>query len=630
MDSRPKHSSSGTPTSGITLATQSGRSPANQFSLTYGHASTGGPVRSEQGFGDSRGGCTERRENISKRRREGRNFVFGAAFLAAALFLLAATCVWNTTSLFHSNNGVNLHRILEGNGDDAMNDDSADNNDDAQNEEGQGNDDAQAASDDAANDDAYSKNDHEHDHDDTPIYVVDDLIDDFYAFQEDPGPPTLLPITANKVAGLMLAAMGATLAAGGGIGGGGIFVPVYIVVMQLPIHLAIPLSAVTVMGGAMASTLVNFYRRHPIADRPIIDWDIILVMQPLILMGALIGTLLHRVLSEQILVVMLVLFLTITARAMLTKARKMYDAETKYIAKLETAQSYIWVKREERLEQISENMTVETPLPDRYALEKQRILISNPDCQTLRSDLLEQEKVNPREKIVAIIIMFLVLIFLNVMVGGGGFVSPWGIRCGGIAFWVVHVIIAACLVACAWSAQIYLVNRHEIKELVNFDFVHGDIRWDARSSVIYPLFFCSAGLCAGLFGIGGGMVTVPLLLAMGVHPAVTTATSSCMTFFTSASATTAYVIYGLVMYDYAAVCLVIGFSAALFGQMLMARARSAPGGNFERNSLIAFSIGGVILLSAFLMTILYVLMIVSFDDDGNTGGICEGYARVAS
>ena len=358
------------------------------------------------------------------------------------VFILAA----RTTFSHHktnANNGVTFLRFLEDeaaeNGDDAVNDDVADDNDDADEQEDEDNND-----DDAANEDD-DEEENEQDHDDAPIYVDDDYVDDFYAFQEDEGPPTLFPITVNEVVGYWLAAMGATLAAGGGIGGGGIFVPVYIVVMQLPLHIAIPLSAVTVMGGAAASTFVNIRRRHPIADRPIIDWDIILVMQPLILMGALIGTLLHRVLSEQILVVMLVLFLTITARAMLTKARKMYDAETKYIAKLETAQSHIWVKREERLEQISENMTVETPLPDKRALEKQRILISNPDFQTLRSDLLEQEKVNPREKIIAIIIMFSVLIFLNIMVGGGGYVSPWGIRCGGIAFWVVHVIIGAVL-----------------------------------------------------------------------------------------------------------------------------------------------------------------------------------------
>lgn len=364
---------------------------------------------------------TASNECCTRRRRRA---VFFAALVGG--FLLAAALVHyskNTSSVVPNEEQTTLYRVLDENGDDLYNDDAVDDNvdnDDASNEdeeEDEENDEEdENNNDDAANDDAANDDQPQEDHDDTPIYVDDDYIDDFYAFQEDPGPPTLLPITANDVFGLMLAAMGATLAAGGGIGGGGIFVPVYIIVMQLPPRIAIPLSAITVMGGALASTLVNIRRRHPIADRPIIDWDIMLVMQPLILMGALIGTLLHRVLSEQILVVMLVLFLTIAARAMLTKARKMYVAETKYIAKLETAQSHIWVKREPKLEQISENMTVETPLPDRAAMEKQRILISNPDFMTLRSDLLAEEKVNPREKILAILAIFAVLLFLDVMV----------------------------------------------------------------------------------------------------------------------------------------------------------------------------------------------------------------------
>jgi len=280
--------------------------------------------------------CNEDNVNVFKEggARKRRRFVFGAA-----VFLLAAVAFYFGES-FHTNHGVNVavnalydNRVLE-DGDDNQNDDMADDamNDDAASNDEADNDDAGADNDDAANNDE-AEQDEQGEHDDTPIYVDDDYIDDFYAFEEEPGPPTLLPITAPIVVALLLAAMGATLAAGGGIGGGGIFVPVYIMVMQLPPRLAIPLSAVTVMGGAMASTLVNFRRRHPIADRPIIDWDIMLVMQPLILTGALIGTLLHRVLSEQILVVMLVVFLTITARAMLTKARKMYDAETKYIVR---------------------------------------------------------------------------------------------------------------------------------------------------------------------------------------------------------------------------------------------------------------------------------------------------------
>ena len=107
-----------------------------------------------------------------------------------------------------------------------------------------------------------------------------------------------------------------------------------------------------------------------------------------------------------------------------------------------------------------------------------------------------------------------------------------------------------------------------------------------------------------------------------------------MTLFTSISATTSYVIFGLLMWDYAVVCFAIGFCACMFGQRIMYHAKNAGGlrkiQNFERNSVIAYSIGIFILLSALLMTVLYVLTIVSFDDDGDSGGICEGYARVSA
>ena len=107
------------------------------------------------------------------------------------------------------------------------------------------------------------------------------------------------------------------------------------------------------------------------------------------------------------------------------------------------------------------------------------------------------------------------------------------------------------------------------------------------------------------------------MLAMGVHPAVSSASSACMILFTSFTATTSYVVFGLLLPDYAAVCLVVGFLATFAGQLgltyLMKRA--------QRNSYIAFSIGGVVLLSAFLMTIQSLLSMAS-GEKHHSGGIC--------
>lgn len=77
----------------------------------------------------------------------------------------------------------------------------------------------------------------------------------------------LIPLKPSDLWGFTLASLGLILASGGGIGGGGMLVPIYILVLGfLPKH-AIPLSNISVFGGAIANTWINVGRRHPRADR---------------------------------------------------------------------------------------------------------------------------------------------------------------------------------------------------------------------------------------------------------------------------------------------------------------------------------------------------------------------------
>ena len=93
----------------------------------------------------------------------------------------------------------------------------------------------------------------------------------------------------------------------------------------------IPLSNITVFGGAIANMILNTRKRHPLADRPLIDWDLILAMEPLTIAGALIGAFLNKVLPEQLLAFMLVLLLSFTAYNSLKKAIKMYKTESQML-----------------------------------------------------------------------------------------------------------------------------------------------------------------------------------------------------------------------------------------------------------------------------------------------------------
>jgi hypothetical protein len=90
-----------------------------------------------------------------------------------------------------------------------------------------------------------------------------------------------------------------------------------------------------------------------------------------------------------------------------------------------------------------------------------------------------------------------------------------------------------------------------------------------------------------------------------------------MILFTSFTATTSFVVFGLLLADYAPICFGVGFVSTFFGQIglsyLMRRA--------QRNSYIAFCIGGVVLLSAILMTIQSVLSIAE-GEQHHSSGIC--------
>jgi hypothetical protein len=106
----------------------------------------------------------------------------------------------------------------------------------------------------------------------------------------------LLPLSGWDWWGFCSAAVGLMIAAGGGIGGGGILVPIYILVLRFHAKYAIPLSNITIFGGAITNMALNLNKRHPLADRPLVDWDLILVMEPLTIGGALIGSFVNKVL----------------------------------------------------------------------------------------------------------------------------------------------------------------------------------------------------------------------------------------------------------------------------------------------------------------------------------------------
>lgn len=96
----------------------------------------------------------------------------------------------------------------------------------------------------------------------------------------------LLPMDASDFWGTLTVTLGLLVAAAGGIGGGGILVPLLILIFGFSPKYAVPLSNFTILGSSITNMVLNIPKRHPDCDRPLVDWDLILVMEPLTMAGA--------------------------------------------------------------------------------------------------------------------------------------------------------------------------------------------------------------------------------------------------------------------------------------------------------------------------------------------------------
>ena len=466
---------------------------------------------------------------------------------------------------------------------------------------------------------------------------------------------------------------------------------------------AIPLSNVTVFGGSLSNYFLNQPKRHPECNRPLIDWDLILVMQPMTLAGALLGSFINKLLPELFLTVSLVTLLVYTCKETLEKGFRAYAAESKAKEKAAAAARESELSRlaragdeltgdekqalmaEERAEAGGAGLAaggagggyssgsareLEAMLQEETIVPWWKVSTRPGDGVCLmavkRSPALQSLVGQLRHatclacwQVGALWAVFGAVILVNLLKGGGGFPSPVGISCGSTGYWASTAAMFAWILIVSYFVREYLIDitarrrrigyRYQVlrnrlahsRALVSgvpvgMSWCHvsprthtcsfsvgvaqaGDIRWDERATVVYPLICIVAGMCAGMFGIGGGIVQVPLMLHLGVNPKVASATSATMIMFTSFTALTSFYVFGLLLEDYAAVGFVMGLGVTVLGQVGLNMLIKKLG----RDSLIVFSVAAVVGVSAMLMGTHSLISVSSKAVDLSIGQVCD-------
>lgn len=148
---------------------------------------------------------------------------------------------------------------------------------------------------------------------------------------EGPGECThkaFLPVLNTELLGYILMFLAAIVANATGIGGGGIHMPLLILVFQFLPKQAVPLSQCLVLGGAIVATLLNLKKKSIETGEPLIDLNIIAILQPGMLLGTIFGVMVHKIMPEIVVVGVLCVLLAFITYRSTRKSIKLYKTES--------------------------------------------------------------------------------------------------------------------------------------------------------------------------------------------------------------------------------------------------------------------------------------------------------------
>ncbi|OQS01100.1 hypothetical protein ACHHYP_01827 [Achlya hypogyna] len=448
----------------------------------------------------------------------------------------------------------------------------------------------------------------------------------------------LFPLSPTDVAGTIGAFLCVIVSSGGGLGGGGLLVPLYIIVLGMSSHDAIPLSKATIFGSAIASMLLNVRKKHPLdPERQLIDYEVVVMMEPMTLAGTIIGVHLNKMCPEWLITVLLVWLLSNTSLRMVTKGRHVWQQEEAKEKKLlasivhhwqalttarrlgsavvaatrhwralvqrrKDAQATVAVHPEHHLQEESlSDDDLNDHDEDDFLMRPSAKKATGSGGSTLSlANLLQFRKYVPWGDLTILLFAWFGLVLFSMLKGGHGAPSVVGLVCGSSMYWFLTLMSFPFFVAVTAVFGLKIAGRHDAMQAYGYKYVAGDIVWNKRTTVLYPALCTVAGVAAGLLGIGGGMVKGPLLLEIGLHPQVASASSSTMILFTSSATTLQFIVLGMLPYDAALWYGVVGFAGGVVGQLGLSYLIK----KYRKTAFVLFLVAGVIGASGSIMGLL--------------------------
>ncbi|RNE95561.1 uncharacterized protein Tco025E_09983 [Trypanosoma conorhini] len=313
-----------------------------------------------------------------------------------------------------------------------------------------------------------------------------------------------------------------------GVGGGGILVPMFCLLMGVPMDVAVGLSQATICGQSILNVFLAVQRRFPSTElaRPLVNYQYLTLLVPLGVIGTLVGGVLNKLCPDLLRLILLFVLLVMV----------LYRTVLKLVAQYRKDQA---VRRETAPVPASEEGEVEGA-EDALGVSEEPPRPAQPQYPWL--------------EIVCVISSFIVNLAF----------AAWRPRtkCGGGVYIVTYCVpIAANVFLFTWY-RFRLASLEQSKLL---------FYWNAKTTILYPLVAVVAGIAAAMLGIGGGLVLGFVLYEVGLIPEEVSATGGTVTLFLAFSSELSLLLEGNFLIDYAGVFFGCGLLSTVVGQFVFMR-----------------------------------------------------------
>lgn len=344
------------------------------------------------------------------------------------------------------------------------------------------------------------------------------------------------------------------LSAASGVGGGGMFVPLFLIFLEMKPTDAVPLSQSLILVSSAVNLAFFIFQRNPMCrTRPKIDYELVMLLEPGLAAGVIVGVQLNQVSPRWLITALLVGTLG------LSFARTSQKAVS------------LWIKESQ-----------EQPIVNVAAVESGK---KDEEESTFDFDalaLLHNYRVQIGTTVVVWLCTFLSN-FHNVKTCSWQF-----------AFYLCAFFLA--MVAITYGSAQYL--RGTAQQGRSEEELAAGIQWTGYTTTVYPCVSFTAGLLGGMLGLGGGMVMAPFLVELGLHPEVIQASTALFVFISSTLATLQFATKDQVLPEYMMVYGAVAFCATLLGQTVVLTAIRRSG----RGSIIVMCIAAVLIVSLVMLT----------------------------